>query len=406
MPPFPPPRLIIHKKRKPSRSPQVTTSGTTRASEGNIGGNGQSRPVETPSAPRKPKKRPCIRSVDDLPYNFDHDVRSLLSNLSRTPPGRAHRFKAFLKSVYERVAAAQASGAVCPISLLDNKTRGFLQLAHLLWRSTDDAQLDVFDCILGMKRGEFNPNCTDNLLYMFVDLHHWLDGGFFAIVPPLDILKAINHAIHNSGFPDRNEIYSESAKIRTNLRRGGKTNAAGFIFHEKVFGRHEKRLYRVVPLAGWSRKMCIYRKAADGGYYIYLWPFTGENELPFVELHNNVYLVTWNAYLSLKKAALREVDTEVPPVITAQTLAQTELDLVFQIGRYLEYGFKPPAAFYRSPPRNFGMRRQSARLARTALHTDSDYVPSDGSTAALAQGMARSLLPELQSAARAPGAGR
>ncbi|KAL1684475.1 hypothetical protein GGG16DRAFT_119762 [Schizophyllum commune] len=236
--------------------------------------------------------------------------------------------------------------------------------------------LDVFDCLLGLKRGDFNPD-------LFVGLHQWLDKGRFAIVPSVEVLEAVNYAIRNNGLTPPHKVYSEEAKINVNLKPSDKKrNVAGFVNHEKIFGRHVPRPCRIIPLWGWSSEMCIFRKVdstqVPGDYRIYKYPFTGEDELPVIILHNYPILIAWNAYLSLQMAESRKPKKKKGErMVTAQTLAEHELELVTQIGDFIER-FRPPAAFMRSPARDFGSRSKSARIASQLESSESDFVPSDG----------------------------
>ncbi|KAI4517391.1 hypothetical protein K525DRAFT_273664 [Schizophyllum commune Loenen D] len=92
------------------------------------------------------------------------------------------------------------------------------------------------------------------------------------------------------------------------------------------------------------------------GIDIYQWPFVcdGRPTLPKVLLHNNVYLVAWNAYCTLKKLPedkLRNDSIEE----TAQNLFRgNQLDLLMSIGIKIEQ-LMMPSHFFRSPsPPNIG----------------------------------------------------
>ncbi|KAL1660108.1 hypothetical protein GGF50DRAFT_63881 [Schizophyllum commune] len=323
------------------------------------------------------RKRPRKETLDDLGYNPRLDPDLELSEARNapdaTPAGFFHRFKRLLKSAYARVAEVQPNDARCPVTLLSNAMR-LLQLAHLAPSSIDEATAQRLACILGLDIDCFNPGTSSNLLYLFMELHLALDAGFCIFVPSEEVLEVMDHAISNHGLPPPDTEFAEESGIKKHGRLH-RRNAAGYVNCDEVFKKNYPRPYDFLPLNNWPHHHCIWQRpppvegqsaphesqkdtGAEGrpGIDIYQWPFVcdGRPTLPKVLLHNNVYLVAWNAYCTLKKLPedkLRNDSIEE----TAQNLFRgNQLDLLMSIGIKIEQ-LMMPSHFFRSPsPPNIG----------------------------------------------------
>ncbi|KAL1754375.1 hypothetical protein FB107DRAFT_291702 [Schizophyllum commune] len=380
--------------------------------------------------PRKSRRKG--EKEEELAYSqVMETAANATSKVQGTPIGHQHRYRRIPEFTYETVARVQPGGARCPISLMDNSMR-LLQLVHIVSRATDMSISERLACILGLERDHFNSGTSANLLFMQRELHVAFDSDRFILVPSWHILRAIQSAIFNHGIPDL-QYHSAEHGINAKVRRR-RVNRAGYVHHEEVFTRHFARGYRIVPLNGmWSPDEPITRDPLDNDPDdpsdldgdVYEWPFTGDDELPMIFLHNSPQLVVWKSYTAIKAQREKEssskdgglkkdtsiddtddredddealvtgtdgrADDAVAPV-TAQDFVQHKLTAIYEIGLYIEKNLHLPSNFLQSP----GPRRPSEQTLAEDL-PDDDVLVSDEEV--VTDGMTRSLHEALSDAA-------
>ncbi|TRM63466.1 hypothetical protein BD626DRAFT_568865 [Schizophyllum amplum] len=276
--------------------------------------------------------------------------------LPRTPPGHVHRFKKAPRALHNSLAVTQPGGKICPVMSIRRPG----QVAHFVAQATVEDVLERFDLILGLEKGYFNLHCTSNVVYCSADIHHAMDAGFCLFLPSSDVLQAMRDAIRNFGVPPDRE-YEPRSQVNAAIPPETPRNSAGYVHHELVFGRHLSRPYRFIPLDCWPENRSIYRVTnvnADSGDYdveFFRPPFVrnGELAMPEVDLHVDPYFVVWKAYVALTQRPSRTSRLPIMPgseAMTAQLLVRKELDIVHEIGLFIEF-LTLPAAFKMSPLR-------------------------------------------------------
>ncbi|KAL1754381.1 hypothetical protein FB107DRAFT_215895 [Schizophyllum commune] len=425
------PQSRAHLKRQASKPALVELSSSSdMSSSGNAGGgNGGASHAGGSFAPNKRVKVAAERE-DDLPYNptinsLDEGGRYAATagaNMQVTPAGHHHRYKPLPKGTYKRVEEVQPNGARCPVTLMDNFMH-LLQLAHLIPRAIELLTAQKIACVRGLERDAFNSGTSANLLYLKPEIHGAMDAGLCILVPPMPVLRAARHAIYNKGMPPDQLPDAEKHGINMAIEDTSE-NAAGYIHHEQLFKKHFHRSHHFLPLSRWDRKHTIDRPVFYGSTSTpsdvfehsnkfkvkhYRWPFTGDNKLPEVLLHNDPWCVIYNGHLTLKicEAARRapseaddegsDADSDFGDAQDAQSGSEdaqfgptlqdafaVELQLIKEIGQYIDDMTLTPA-FLESP---------SKKLSDDESN-DSELSSNEASIADL-QSMRRNLFAEVK----------
>ncbi|KAL1703167.1 hypothetical protein EV121DRAFT_208476 [Schizophyllum commune] len=308
-----------HLKRQASKPALVELSSSDESSSGNaMGGNGGATHAGSFFAPNK-RIKVAAEQKDDLPYNptinsSNDGGRDAQAAVQNTPAGHIHRHKPLPKATYKRVEEVQPYGARCPVTLMDNFMH-LLQLAHLIPRAIELLTAQKIACVRGLSRDAFNSGTSANLLYLNAEIHGAMDAGLCVFVPPMSVLRAAHHAIRNNGMPPPVLPDAEEHGINMQIKDTSE-NAAGYIHHEQLFKKNFHRLHHFLPLARWNRKHTIDRPVFFGSASTpsdafehsnkfkvkhYRWPFTGDDDLPEVLLHNDPWCTIYNGHLTFKK---------------------------------------------------------------------------------------------------------
>ncbi|KAI5886954.1 uncharacterized protein SCHCODRAFT_02590387 [Schizophyllum commune H4-8] len=316
------PQSRAHLKRQASKPALVELSDTS-SSDDEAAGNGSTAHSTSLFAPNKRIKVAAERK-DDLPYNptinssddGGRNAKTADSDVKNTPAGHVYRYKPLPKETYKRVEEAQPYGARCPITLMDNFMH-LLQLAHLIPRAIELLTAQKIACVRGMSRDAFNSGTSANLLYLKPEIHAAMDAGLCMFVPPMPVLLAARYAMKNNGMPPPTLEGAEQNGINMHIKDTSE-NAAGYIHHEQLFEKNFHRLHRFLPLARWNRKHTIDRPVFYGSTSTpsgafehsnkfkvkhYRWPFTGDDDLPEVLLHNDPWCIIYNGHRALKKCS-------------------------------------------------------------------------------------------------------